>query len=494
MKLIDDFLNGITMYRLVFYFLLVLLGWSIVLSFLGLLPFSPISLGFSTVFILVVCWITNKVFSYIFKAPTNFESVYITGLILDLIITPVSSLHGLPFMFWASVLAASSKYIFAINKKHIFNPAALGVFITGLGIVGSASWWIGTAYMTPVVLLGGLLVVKKIRRWDLFLVFFAVSLLTMFIPSLLKGDSLFVLVRQIFLDSPIIFFASVMLTEPLTTPPGKVYRMVYACLVGFLFAPQLHFGSLTTTPEVALVLGNLFSYLVSPKEKLLLQLKEKIQLSPDTYDFVFGMDKKINFLPGQYMEWTLPQKKPDMRGSRRFFTLASSPTENTLRIGVKFYPNGSSWKKGLLEMQPGGEIVASQLSGEFILPKDPTKRLVFIAGGIGVTPFRSIIKYLSDRKESRIMTLFYSVKTETDVVYMDLFNQAKAFGLKVVVNVSDKDGFLTAETITKEAPDIKSSIFYISGPHGMVDGFKKTLSGLGVSSGQIKTDYFPGYA
>ncbi len=494
MKIIDDFLNNITMYRLLLYYLITLLIWAAVLSFFGLVSFNLLSLLFSISFILAVCWITNKIFALVFKAPTNFESVYITALILSLIITPVVNLHSLPFIFWASVWASASKFILAINKKHLFNPAALGVFLTGLAITGSASWWVGTAWMAPVVFLGGFLIVRKIKRWDLVLTFLGVAIVMIMTLSIFNTSQLSLLFRKIFLDSPILFFAMVMLTEPLTTPPDKTYRLFYGAITGFLFVPQIHFGGLYTTPEMALVVGNIFSYFVSPREKLILRLKEKIQLSPDIYDFIFGLDKSFSFIPGQYMEWTLGHKNPDSRGSRRYFTLASSPTENTLRIGVKFYPNGSSWKKSLFNMEPGAEIVADQLSGEFILPKDPSKKLVFIAGGIGVTPYRAMIKSLIDKKERRDIILIYSVKTDTDAVYTDLFNQAsQEIGLKGVLNVSDKTGFVTGDKITKEVPDYKERIFYLSGSHLMVDGFKKILRDLGVSSNQIKTDYFPGY-
>src|SRR3989338_7921788 len=89
--------------------------------------------------------------------------------------------------------------------------------------------------------------------------------------------------------------------------------------------------------ESALVLGNVFSYLVSPKEKLILKLKEKIKIAQNTYDFVFPIRQKLKFQPGQYMEWTLPAQKNDSRGQRRHFTIASSPTEQEIKIGVKFY-------------------------------------------------------------------------------------------------------------------------------------------------------------
>lgn len=181
MKIIDDFLNSITMYRLVLYFLIVLLGWAGVLSIFGLLSFSGFSLFVSVSVIISVSWLTNKFFSFVFQIPTNLESVYISALILSLIIAPIKDIHGLPFIFLAAVFASATKYVFAINKKHLFNPAALALFLAGLGINSTASWWVGTGYMLPAVLIGGILVVKKIRRWDLVLMFLAVALAIIFI-------------------------------------------------------------------------------------------------------------------------------------------------------------------------------------------------------------------------------------------------------------------------------------------------------------------------
>lgn len=495
MKIIDDFLNNITMYRLVLYFLLLLLGIALILSLFGILPFSAIVLVGSAGFIFVTCWLTNRIFAYVFKIPANPESVYITASILSLIITPSIDLHRLPFIFWVSVLAISSKFILAIKNKHIFNPAAIGVLITGLVVTGSASWWIGTAWMMPAVLLGGLLIIKKIDRWDLVLSFFGVSIPIIFITPFLNNGDLQQLAGQIFLDSPILFFAFVMLTEPLTSPSTKTSKIAYGALIGLLFTPQLHIGNFYTTPEMALVLGNIFSYIVSPKEKLLLRLKEKIQLTSDTYDFVFELDRKINYSAGQYMEWTLGHNNPDVRGSRRYFTLASSPMENNLRIGVKFYPNGSSWKKSLLVMQTGQEIIASQLSGEFNLPKDQNKKIVFIAGGIGITPFRSMIRFLLDTNQKREIILLYSGKTAQDFAYKDIFEKARGqLGIKTVYVSTDTMGYIDAKKISDEIPDFKDRIFYVSGPHSMVDMFNKSLSEMGLNKSQIKTDYFPGYA
>lgn len=503
-RVIDNFLNNTTMYRLVLYYLLVVLGWASVLSLFGLLSFNIFALLFSTLVMLAVGWVTNKIFAYIFKVPGNLESIYISILILSLIISPIRDLHALPFIFWAAVWTAASKYIFAIKKKHIFNPAAVGVIVTGIGIAGSASWWVGTAYMVPVVLAGGLLVIRKIRRWDLFLSFLVVAIGAIFLSSFGRGSLSFTLFAKIFLDSPILFFAFVMLTEPLTTPPGKMYRMIYASLVGFLFSPQLHLGNLYTTPEMALVIGNIFSYVVSPKEKLVLKLKEKIQQAPNIYDFVFGLEHKQTYLPGQYMEWTMGYKNPDSRGNRRYFTVASSPTEDDLRIGVRFNDPSSSYKLALLRMEPGDKIVASSLSGEFVLPKNQNEKLVFIAGGVGITPFRSMIRFLLDSQQKRPITLIYSNRKQEDIVYKDVFERAsRELGLKTIYTLTDpgvqtgwtgRVGALDRKMIEDEVPEWKNSFFYISGPHAMVSAFEGILKQMGIPGNKIKIDYFPGFA
>ena len=107
-------------------------------------------------------------------------------------------------------------------------------------------------------------------------------------------------------------------------------------LVAAATAGALSLFNFFTTSELALLLGNVFSYLVSPKANLLLTLRAKIQVAPDVWDFIFVSARKMAFAPGQYMEWTLAHDDPDERGNRRYFTLASSPNEPNVRVGVKF--------------------------------------------------------------------------------------------------------------------------------------------------------------
>ena len=502
--LIDKLLNKVTMYRLVLYYLLFLLGVAVLLSTFGMLPYNPLAIVFSAIFLTVVSWLTNKIFSRVWSVPTNVESVYITALILALIIAPARSLNDLSFLAWAAVWAMASKYILAVRKKHLFNPAAFAVALTALTLNQSANWWIATLSLAPFVLVGGLLITRKIRRFDMVFSLIGFALVSILGMKIFEGGDALAAFGKIFINTPILFFAFIMFTEPLTTPPTRGLRILYGALTGFLFAPWVHIGSIYSTPEIALLCGNMFAYLVSPKDKLVLKLKVIVPVAQDVYDFVFEKTDRFAFHPGQYLEWTLGHPHPDNRGNRRYFTIASAPTEKEIRIGIKFYNDPSSFKDALGSLNQGETIVASQLAGDFILPNDPNKKLAFIAGGIGVTPFRSMIKYLADMGERRSIVLFYANKSAQDIAYVDVFNDAaRRVGVRTVYTITDKNaiprgwngetGYIDKAMIAKEIPDFRERIFYISGPHAMVENYYSVLRTMGIPRRQIRTDYFPGF-
>jgi ferredoxin-NADP reductase/Na+-translocating ferredoxin:NAD+ oxidoreductase RnfD subunit len=503
-RFVDHQLNRITMYRLVLYYLIFLLVAAFFISVAN--PTSdPFALVLTVAVLLFVSVVTNRIFSRIFRVPTNVESVYITALILALVITPIQSFNDLWFLGWAAVLANASKYIVAIKGKHLFNPAAFAVALTYFTINQSASWWVGSGAMLAFVVLGGLLVVRKLGRFDMVLSFLITSVATLFVSTLFSGNDFIASTQKLVFYSPLLFFAFLILTEPLTTPPTRRLRIYYGALVGFLFTPQFHFGGLFITPEISILIGNMFSYIVGPKDRLVLKLKEKNRIAPDTYEFVFPVPRKFAFVPGQYMEWTLSHPDTDDRGNRRYFTIASSPSERNLRLGVKFYQKSSTFKKALLAMDKDIEIVASQLAGDFVLPDDPQQKVVLVAGGIGITPFRSMIKYLLDNRQRRPVTVFYTAASVNDFVYKDVLDRAQAeLGIQTIYSVTDNSnlpaswtgqvGRISPQLIRSAVPDYRNCLFYISGPRGMVDSLTDTLHKLGVAGYQIKTDYFAGLA
>lgn len=488
---VDSFLNRITMYRLVLWHLLLLIAVAFVLSFFNFFSFTPWALLFSFFLIIAACWASNEALARLLKVTPNTESVYITAFILTLILNPVafSNVPGALILVLASIVAMASKYILAINKKHIFNPAALAVAVTGVALGTYASWWVGgTLSLLPFVLIGGLLVVRKVQRFDQLWSFSIVALAGVAIDFLPNNplDSIW----QTLLHSSLLFFVSIMLTEPLTSPVTRVHRIVYAAIVGLFFIPGVHIGSFYLAPEFALLVGNVYAYIVSPKIRRILTLKERRKIADGIYEFIFAPNKPIAFKPGQYVEWTLGHKNPDQRGNRRYFTIASSPTESEIRLGIKTYEPSSTFKKAMLALEPGQTMAVGQLAGEFTLPKDPQKKIVFIAGGIGITPFRSMIQYLMDTNQNRDAILLYSTKTESELAYQDIFNHARQkIGLKTYF-----DRTITKDELVREVPDYKNRVFYLSGPRSMVVAFEKVLGELGVQHRNIKIDFFPGFA
>lgn len=514
LKKIDSFLNGVTMYKLVLFGLFSLAGVSIIFASFGLVSYSPVALALSFLVLTFFCYTINFIFEYIYKAPSNIESTSITSLILFLILPPLSTTGDLKVLVFVSFLAIASKYLLAFNKRHIFNPAAFALVVLGISGLGVPLWWVGTTYLLPFTIVFGLLVVRKIRRFQMFFVTVFTSVLVVSVLGLTNQTPLKEVLTLHFTSWPIVFFASIMVTEPLGLPPRKYLQIIYGIFIGAVSSWPFMVGPFFGTPELALILGNLLAYSVSLKRKLFLFLQERVEIAKDTYEFVFKQEPKLVFLPGQYLEWTLPHKNPDVRGVRRYFTIASSPTEETLKLGVKFAKEGSSFKKELFNLSESKAVFATQLSGDFVLPKDQNKKLVFVAGGIGITPFRSMLKYLLDTKQKRNIVLFYSNKTQEEIAYKDLLEEcAKSFGLKTVFLVTDsprlapfvetgpprlaplvETGFLDQGKIEKYVPDFKSRVFYLSGPNAMVENYKTMLLKMGVGRGLIVTDYFPGFA
>lgn len=503
MNFIDLLLNKFTMYRVVLYGLLILSLYSFALSFLRILSFSPLSLVVTFLSLSVVCFVSNLLFAKILKVTINSESSLITGIILYFILWPYEKPSDLLIFLAAGFFAMASKYLIAYKGKHLFNPAAISAVLL-VFLNSGAIWWVATPSMLPLVIIVGLLFVRKIRRFSMFLTFLAVSFLTFTAFTLVKGKNIADEITLFFYSFPVVFLGTVMLTEPLTTPPTRKLQVIYASIVGYIFSLQTPLGHFYPTPEAALLAGNLFSFALSPKYRLELKLLDKFTTAKDTLELVFEKPKDFHFKSGQYLEWTAPLTRPDGRGNRRYFTIASSPTEDVLRLGVKLNFPSSVFKQFIEKMDKNSRITAGSLAGDFTLEHAKNKKAVFIAGGIGITPFRSMIKKLMDERSDLEVTLFYSNKIVEEIAYQNLLGEAsQKIKLKVVYVLTDVEkapknfngekGRITKETIKKHINDINGTAFFLSGPIAMVNAYKKILKESGVKSKDIVTDYFPGF-
>lgn len=225
------------------------------------------------------------------------------------------------------------------------------------------------------------------------------------------------------------------------------------------------------------------------------KFNKKQQHSQNIYTFWFKTDEPVNNVPGQYTEVTLPHANPDERGDKRWFTVYSSPTEDSLAITTKINSESSSFKKALLDLNIDTELNFAEPMGDFILPIDKSLPLVFIAGGIGVTPFRSIIKWLSDKNESRDIQLLYATNNQTEFIEQELLNIVDT---KYIVSnpQTDWDGLVGKLSASKilELTNIKPNThIFLSGPEPMVEAITKDLIATGQPEHQVITDYFPGY-
>ena len=485
---VDALLNSLTMYRLLLYGLAALLFLAALLGFAGVLPISGAGIVAVTTVLLISSYASNKLLGRLYQATTNSESYLITALILALILPPSTDPKKLFYIAFAGMIAAASKFILSYRHKHIFNPAAVAAVVVSLLGLVSVTWWIGNPTMLPFVVLFGLLIIRKIHRFKMVIAFMLASIAMLVLVGLVGGLQTSTLIKNAVISGPLIFMATVMLTEPTTMPSKHYYQILYGLLVGSMYTAQLRFGLLSTSPHMVLLVGNVFAYIVNPKIKSTMRLKEKVQISPRVFDFIFLPDKRFDFIPGQYMEFTLKHTKEDLRGNRRSFTIASSPTEAEIHLGVKFYEPSSSFKHTLQAMQPGDRIDAGQLSGNFLLPADAHKKLVFIAGGVGITPFRSMVKYLTDTKEQRDITLFYNVNKEEELAYAEVF---KAYpGLQYIPVVGAK---VSARVLSSNVDTNSDCLYYISGPNGLVELYRRMLRHSGVPATHIITDYFSGY-
>lgn len=215
---------------------------------------------------------------------------------------------------------------------------------------------------------------------------------------------------------------------------------------------------------------------------MLLKITGKRLETDQIFSLILAKPENFNFYPGQYLDVELPVK--DRRGNTRTFTISSSPSENFLMITVK--KGVSKFKKRMERLKIGDHITTSHPVGTFTL--DETEKAVFIAGGIGITPFRSIIKHTLDHKLNTPIILFY-LNSADDFLFKEELDewQKQSPGLTIRYIITSQSGRLYPKSQTL------TSIYYLAGPPKMVDDFGSWLIGLGVDEINIRYDRFDGY-
>jgi ferredoxin-NADP reductase len=510
---LDVVTGRVTMYRLVLICLLAILVEAMLVSLAGQLPAeSPIAILASTLVAVGVCYIANRLLALAFRVKSHSESALVTGLILALLFQPAFTLASLTTVVIAAVLAMGSKYVLAFRRRHIFNPAAIGALLTGWIIPSTfatnaiAGWWVGNPWLLPVTALGAFAILYRTRHLTMGLVFIVIAATALIVPAMLQAQTFSEALSTAFGSSPIVFFAGFMLSEPLTLAPRRWQQIAEAALVAILFEFSSLFGvGLSIGPlyggyTLALVIGNLLAFLMGQRRGIQLSYLGRQELSPSSFEFSFEPLRPLRFSAGQYLELTLPHAHQDVRGLRRTFSIASGPSEEVVRLGIRTSKRSSSFKLAMLDLKPGETVTATSVGGDFLLPKKETKPVLLVAGGIGITPYVSHLAELTASASKRDVVIVYSSSSSEDLAYAGRIGDSHHRVLLVAPSEPATlpehwsylgAGPLTADLLTSAVPDARSRAAYVSGPPGLVRALKPALRKAGIR--KVKSDYFSGY-
>jgi ferredoxin-NADP reductase len=226
-------------------------------------------------------------------------------------------------------------------------------------------------------------------------------------------------------------------------------------------------------------------------------VKEIIPRLSDVSSFRFPRPAELTYQPGQYMFVTIKSGGKELMHT---FSLSSSPTEkNFIEFTKKF--TASEYSTALKAMKAGDWAKIDAPHGSFTFTGE-YKKIVLLAGGIGITPFRSICKYCTDTHVPASIVMFYGCRSENDIAFQTELEelQQQNPNLKVIVVLSEagsgwkgKVGFINADLIKTEVPDYKERLFFACGPPGMIVAMNKVVGELSLPQEQLKLESFAGH-
>lgn len=234
-----------------------------------------------------------------------------------------------------------------------------------------------------------------------------------------------------------------------------------------------------------------------------IRLRESIAETREVRTFRFERPEGgFTWRAGQNLVMTIPGLE-DPRGPTRPFTISSSPTEEDV-IAVSTLMRESPFKQRLARMAPGDTVEIEGPEGDFVL--EPGRPAVMIAGGIGVTPFRSMLKFATDTRLEKPLILVYSSKTPADIVFRaELETLARAnHAIRLLHTVTrpeqatepwdGRKGRIDGDLLREATRGVRHPLVYVAGPPGLVKEIRNLLDReIHLSSDDIRTDEFEGY-
>jgi ferredoxin-NADP reductase len=222
-----------------------------------------------------------------------------------------------------------------------------------------------------------------------------------------------------------------------------------------------------------------------------------------TAAFSFEVEGTFTFEAGQTCDLTIvAAPHQDARGSSRTFSIASSPSDAP-RVTIATRLTGSAFKRSLLEAEHGLALELEGPFGSFVLHKNAAKPAVFFAGGIGITPFRSLVKDATERSLPHRMTLFYSNRTPESTAFLPDLEawQQRNPNLRLVPTIAEASGapwkyhvgLLDAGFVAPHVENWASAIPYLAGPPGFVQAMRAALGEVGADPDNLRMEEFTGY-
>lgn len=264
---LDRLLGRTSMYMLLLAVLTVLAAWALLGSLVGALPQSSVDLVSSLAVCVGVAVGANCLIASLVHAPRRHVSALSTGLLLFFVLWPSTDTVDVLAAAAAAVVATASKYLLVVRGRRLVNPAAFGALVVAVVGIGAPVWWVATAWMLPVVLVGGALVLRRSGGGGVAVLVASVALVGTSLRLVLAGSPSASALTTAVVSYPVVFLALFMATEPLTLPPRRWQRHSVAVLMGVLVCLPVtaHLGAwvFTLGPEAGIVLANLVAALLA---------------------------------------------------------------------------------------------------------------------------------------------------------------------------------------------------------------------------------------
>jgi ferredoxin-NADP reductase len=212
------------------------------------------------------------------------------------------------------------------------------------------------------------------------------------------------------------------------------------------------------------------------------------EVAPGIWQYWFRPERPVDFVPGQYVDLQLTGVIGDPRGASRVFSFTSLPSDPSVSFVLKHFELQTPYKHRLQALQPDDTATINDAMGDLVLPKSPAVPLVFVAGGIGIASFASMLQDLLARREERQIFFFYALRSRREQIFRDL-TDGYPLALKSIAIAPNR---LTGQEIVDSTPP--DAQIYLSGSQKFVEGLRTDLAGLDIAHEQIVFDYFDGYA